>query len=482
MFSLTLLVSVFVLLLTWLIIYYYNRNKNLPPGPWGFPILGYYPFLSEKHYLDYAKLAKRYGNVFSYRTVGGKLVVVLNGILAIKEVLLNRADEFIGRPQEINLVPYISDGLGIAQEEGLSWKEHRRFFLQTAKTFGFGKQESEDLIHQEAKELIDNLKSEDGKPCNLKFYIGYAVSRVITPILFSKKFDKDSAKDVVDGAVALVEQFADQRYMLVGPIYEYIVMKLFPSARRLNKAKALYKKIIKKIIDDHVKTFDPNNLRDYVDGYLSQASKLNESQEEHTFTMKRLHSISFNMLMEGTESVGGTIYELLQVASNYPEEQKLVQEELDSVVGQERLPSWIDRHKLPYLEAFIQELYRHNMPFNISTHYCNFKETTLRGYRIPKRTIVIANQWTVNNDHALYPEPSKFDPKRFVDKNGKKIKTEGPHPFGIGKRSCIGESLAQMEVLIFIAAILQNFTLYSTDKVGYTRVIPRQKPVAAQTT
>lgn len=112
MISFSLLASIAILFITWLIISCYKRNRNLPPGPRGFPILGYYPFLPNKHYLDYAKLAKHYGNVFSYRTVGGKLVVVLNGIDLIKEILVNRAEEFIGRIEESNLISWISDGLG----------------------------------------------------------------------------------------------------------------------------------------------------------------------------------------------------------------------------------------------------------------------------------------------------------------------------------------------------------------------------------
>jgi len=271
-----------------------------------------------------------------------------------------------------------------------------------------------------------------------------------------------------------VEIFADQRYMLVGPFYEYVVMKLFPSTKRIRKARDLFRKLSKEIVDDHVKTFDPENLRDYIDGYLYQAHKLNKTGTDHTFTIERLNSVTLNMLMEGTEYVGGTIFGLLQYASKQVREQKRVQEELDSIVGRERLPSCLDRPNLPYLEAFIQELYRHNMPFNISTHYSNFKETTIEGYRIPRRTIVVANHWTVNNDPALYPEPQKFDPMRFIDENGKKIKTEGPYPFGIGKRACIGESLAQMEVFLIIASILQNFTLYPTNKDGFLTAVPRK--------
>lgn len=88
--------------------------------------------------------------------------------------------------------------------------------------------------------------------------------------------------------------------------------------------------------------------------------------------VSRLLAISMNMTMEGTESVGDTISGLLYQASRRPAEQRKVQRELDSVLGREVLPSWLDRKKLPYLEAFIQELYRTAQAFSITTHYCNF--------------------------------------------------------------------------------------------------------------
>lgn len=99
-------------ILTSLLFMIWKRNYKLPPGPWGLPILGYYPFLSEKPYIDFSKLSQRYGDVISFRSVGGKLFVVLNGVKTIKDVLVNRSEEFHGRPEEDNLLTWISDGLG----------------------------------------------------------------------------------------------------------------------------------------------------------------------------------------------------------------------------------------------------------------------------------------------------------------------------------------------------------------------------------
>ncbi|GIY60314.1 cytochrome P450 18a1 [Caerostris darwini] len=131
--STPLLVSALVLVLTWLIFDWWNQNRKLPPGPWGWPIVGYYPYLTTTH-LDFTKLSKKYGNVFSFRTIGGRLIIILNGIKTIKEVLVNRADEFDGRPHGNTIVAWMGKGLGITQEEGQPWSEHRKFFCRQPRT------------------------------------------------------------------------------------------------------------------------------------------------------------------------------------------------------------------------------------------------------------------------------------------------------------------------------------------------------------
>jgi 26-hydroxylase len=71
--------------------------RSLPPGPWGFPVIGYLPFLKGNvHHLHYSDLASKYGTMFSTR-LGNQLVVVLSDHKMIREAF--RREEFTGRPQ-----------------------------------------------------------------------------------------------------------------------------------------------------------------------------------------------------------------------------------------------------------------------------------------------------------------------------------------------------------------------------------------------
>jgi len=77
----------------------------------------------------------------------------------------------------------------------------------------------------------------------------------------------------------------------------------------------------------------------------------------------------------------------------------------------------------------------------------------------------MANLWGVHNDPDTWKDPEKFDPYRHIDQNGKFIASNKIIPFSVGPRFCLGESLARVEVFIFLVKVLKNFEL-SPDENG----------------
>ena len=80
-------------------------------------------------------------------------------------------------------------------------------------------------------------------------------------------------------------------------------------------------------------------------------------------------------------------------------------------------------------------------------------------------------------DPEYWPEPETFKPERFLDDSGKVIKEERFVPFGVGKRVCIGESMAKTELFIIFTRLMQMFTFHSCEGEGYDR--PSGEPVWA---
>lgn len=98
-----------------------------------------------------------------------------------------------------------------------------------------------------------------------------------------------------------------------------------------------------------------------------------------------------------------------------PEVMKRAQEELDRVVGKDRLPDLSDRANLPYIDAMIKEVLRWGPPLPISLPTRVIQDNVYRGYFIPAGATVIQNVWAVCRDPKLYQDPDTFNPDRFLE-------------------------------------------------------------------
>lgn len=83
----------------------------------------------------------------------------------------------------------------------------------------------------------------------------------------------------------------------------------------------------------------------------------------------------------------------------------------------------------------------------------------LNGYTLPVGTQVIPLLYAVHMDPELWDEPEAFRPSRFISNEGKVCKPEFFMPFGVGRRMCLGEVLARMELFLFFSSMMHMFNL-----------------------
>lgn len=77
----------------------------------------------------------------------------------------------------------------------------------------------------------------------------------------------------------------------------------------------------------------------------------------------------------------------------YPDVVRKAQEELDRVIGSERLPEFSDLDKLPYVSAMMKELLRWTCPVPFGISKKAMEDGVYKGYFIPARASIIENIW-----------------------------------------------------------------------------------------
>lgn len=152
----------------------------------------------------------------------------------------------------------------------------------------------------------------------------------------------------------------------------------------------------------------------------------------------------------------------LALNDRYPKVQAKMQEEVDRIVGRDRLPCVEDQPHLPYIMAFLYESMRFSSFVPVTIPHATTTNTFIMGYLIPKDTVIFVNQWSVNHDPAKWSNPEDFDPTRFLDENGfiNKDLTSSVMIFSLGKRRCIGEELSKVQLFLFTSILVHqcNFT------------------------
>lgn len=142
--------------------------------------------------------------------------------------------------------------------------------------------------------------------------------------------------------------------------------------------------------------------------------------------------VIIDLLVAGTETTATVLqWAILYILHNPEVESKLLIE-ISNVIGGDRAPSAQDRIKMPYMQAFITEVLRCSNIAPLSIPHVPYTDVEFEGFLIPKGAVVIPNLDSVMMDPTLFQNPEIFDPKRFLDRDGKFHNYRKVIPFSMG--------------------------------------------------
>ncbi|KAB7501848.1 hypothetical protein Anas_13179, partial [Armadillidium nasatum] len=335
-------------------------------------------------------------------------------------------------------------------------------FIESDKKIdlGMGKSKIVSAVLYEAKELVKVMKKQAGVPAPLPEALTPAVINVLWQMIASKRYDLDDQE--VIGFERLIQKAQESsarlsiqdifpwiKNILPETIFNYIIKK-----HNYSQLSDTLKSNFQSTIDEHLKILDKNNPRDFIDDYLIEMDK-QKNNPDSTMSIEDLIGCIGDLFTAGLETTSMTINWMVFYLATFPHVQKKLHEEIDEVLPKGTVFTLELKSRLPYTEAFLSEVLRYSSLASLGGFHTTRSEVNFAGYTIPKDAYVIPFLGSVHYNPKYFDSPQEFQPERFINSDGKfETPKEGLLPFG--RRQCIGESLARMELFIFMTTMLQE--------------------------
>ncbi|XP_002989019.2 cytochrome P450 71A1 [Selaginella moellendorffii] len=447
--SLITLISIIVLIVTWFI-KWTSVRKDLPPGPWGLPLIGHLHHLIHLPHQSLHHLSRKYGPVMSIK-LGNKTAIVVSSKQAAKEVLTSFDKVFASRPCLISPESLCYGSRDIACcEYGPYWRQMKKLcmtHLFTAKRL----EDFRSIRLEETLELLRDIASNQARPVDMKSKLSMLTFNVITRMTFTKRFyDRWSAASDPRFVEVILEAVSLMGAVNIGDYIPWLSwLDLGGYHKRLEKTSKEIDEVLQRLIDQHREAALP--LRDDPGDLI------------HTFLSlgvddKSMKGVILDILAGGTDTTAVTTEWALSELIRNPGTLQELRQEIQNIVGDERLVEESDLQKLHYLRAVIKETFRLHPAAPLMAPHESIDDCELQGYKIPRKTWLMVNLWSLGRDPRSWESPEAFKPERFL---GSSIDVKGNDfeliPFGSGRRICAGMSLALIMVGLTLARLVQAF-------------------------
>ncbi|KAL7630914.1 UNVERIFIED_CONTAM: hypothetical protein RMT77_018800 [Armadillidium vulgare] len=452
---------IFFSLTIFVILKLFKKPSDYPPGPWGYPIIGRIPSGRKEFMKEIIQLKEQHGDVFSWK-MGSRFLVFISDFKLVKELFSSQT--FAERPNLSTLSFAEDKSIGILSSNGHHWQEIRHFSLRHLRDLGMGKSKLVSAIHYEASELIKEIKKLAGKPGPFPEALNPAVINILWQIVASKRFDYENQEFISFGK--LLDEWMDAiSSNLILDIFPWLkttlptfLLNIISKQYVLDKVDRKLTKHFQKCVEEHKESFDKNNPRDYIDEYLIEMMKP-KSNSDSSMSDGDLLGCVIDLFGAGLKTTTVTIIWASFYLCNFPEVQTRLHKEIDDVIPDGHLVTLEDKPRLPYVEAFVYEVLRFSTFSPVAVPRTSNHDVRIKNYLIPKGAMVFATAEDIHFDPKYFDSPKEFRPERFINSEGKfEVPKNGFLPFGIGKRLCLGESLARMELFIFLTTLLQHFS------------------------
>lgn len=458
--------ALFLLLVTFIFIilsyYLYQKLRfKLPPGPRPLPVVGNLYDIKPVRFRCFADWSQAYGPIISV-WFGSTLNVVVSNAELAKEVLKENDQQLADRHRSRSAAKFSREG------QDLIWADYGPHYVKVRKVctlelFSPKRLEALRPIREdEVTAMVESiykdctLPESSGQSLLVKKYLGAVAFNNITRLAFGKRFvnsegvmdeqGKEFREIVANGlklgaSLAMAEHIPWLRWLF--PLDEAAFAKHGARRDRLTRA----------IMEEHSLAREKSGgaKQHFVDALLTLKDKYDLSEDT-------IIGLLWDMITAGMDTTAISVEWAMAELIKNPRVQQKAQEELDRVVGYERVLTETDFSNVPYLHCVAKEALRLHPPTPLMLPHRSNANVKIGGYDIPKGSIVHVNVWAVARDPAAWKNPLEFWPERFMEED---VDMKGHDfrllPFGAGRRVCPGAQLGINLVTSMLGHLLHHF-------------------------
>ncbi|KAB5588560.1 O-methylsterigmatocystin oxidoreductase [Ceratobasidium theobromae] len=454
-----------------------SPQPPLPPGPKSYPLIdNLLSMPSKDEHLAWIELGKELNtDIFSLK-VFGTVIIVLNSVEDAIELLEKRSSIYSDRScppmvAEPSLVywPQLISLLGYNDR----WRKNRRLIhpwlhKKASEAFHSSQQQEAHLLLHRLSRLPNSLDTSEKlygeffrtlANTLMRSIYGYTLESLEDPLLVEIQKALDNVVFAAVPSNFLVNTFPVLRH----------VPEWFPGAswkRTAREWREHQQKVVKDAFNWTTARIASGNYDPcIVSSLIPHAEKLGLTPAEIEDYVSQIAIMLFGGLfnMVPNNDTSNTFMTFALAMILYPDAQAKAQQEIDTVIGKDRLPTMEDRGQLPYTNRLIQELLRWCPIVPSGVPHACFQDDVYQGYHIPKGAIV-----AMSRNEKVYKNPEEFNPDRFLDPSVPPFSA-----FGFGRRLCPGIHFAEASVFIVIASVLSTFTISMAKDENGKDAIPK---------
>ena len=458
----------------------FQKPADIPVGPrFTLPLLGdllQFARLNGDVLKSLRMLHKEHGDIYSFY-MGRQLAIIVNGYELIHKVLVEKGVQFCGRPQGFMRQVY-SLGKGLGFSTGDDWKKQRSFVTKSLQKLGVMKRSFEENILREYAMFEDIMEKHIGRPFDMHAILHASTANALFTCIVGKSHEYNDPffQSLLHRADVQVKNISRVSLLLnCVPWLQYIP----GDPLRMRLLQRNYQKFENDFEERFINVDSAKEAKDYIshgntliDMYMEKINaEKKASGDTEVFSISQMKMVVWDLFIGGGDTTTTAIRWAILYLLNCPEVLERLHAQLDEVTPPNETVTLNDEPKLPYMKAFIAEVLRVSniLPLIPRANLYN-KDSALEGYHIPKNSNILLNLDSVLMDPKIFENPTKFNPDRFLDESGRFVKRKELIPLSAGRRKCIGESLANTMVFLYLANMLKVFTILPAEEGNLPKI------------